>query len=176
LTDIYVTVRSDLSGEGSMEIKQSGLRWLWVSVILLFSDLMAKYFVSQHLGAKVLRILPFLNFRQAHNTGAAFSFLGQAGGWQIYFFSLIALVVSVILLYWLAKISKRDRLTAISLSLVLGGALGNMIDRTVHGYVIDFIDFHIGSWHYATFNIADCGVVVGCLLLISSQLFGKRQS
>ena len=159
-----------------MEIKQSGLRWLWVAALVLAADLLTKYWVSHRLGSKVVRILPFLNFRQAHNTGAAFSFLGQAGGWQIYFFSLIAIVVSIVLLYWLSRISKQERLTAISLNLVLAGALGNMIDRTMHGYVIDFIDFHIGTWHYATFNIADCGVVIGCFLLIVTQLFRSRSS
>ena len=158
-----------------MTLKQrSAIRWLWCSVAVLLLDQLSKWLVFQHLQYRILKVLPVLNFRLALNRGAAFSFLGTAGGWQVVFFSVIALVVSVVILVWLSRLAATERLQALALSLVLGGAIGNVLDRVRLGYVIDFIDFHIGSWHYATFNIADIGICVGAFLLVVNVWFLKK--
>jgi signal peptidase II len=102
----------------------------------------------------------------AHNTGAAFSFLAQAGGWQRWFFVGLTVIISTGLIIWLKKLSSAAKLEAISISMILGGAIGNVIDRLCHGYVIDFLDVYYGSYHWPTFNIADSAIVVGAALLI----------
>ncbi len=101
-----------------------------------------------------------------HNTGAAFSFLHDAGGWQRWFFSVIALLVSGLILYWLAKMSRHERVQAIAFSLILGGAIGNVIDRILNGYVIDFIQVYYDVYYFPAFNIADSAISIGAVLLI----------
>ncbi len=158
-----------------MNQSRSAVRWLWCSLAVLLCDQLTKWLAFEHLQYRLVKVLPVLNFSLALNRGAAFSFLSNAGGWQMVFFSLLALVVSVAIVVWLLRMPAHKRLQALALSLVLGGALGNMIDRVRFGYVIDFIDFHIGSWHYATFNVADIGICVGAFLLVVNALFFKRE-
>jgi len=123
-------------------------------------------------------VFPHLNFALAYNYGAAFSFLGDQGGWQRWFFVALAAVVSIVILIWLARLKDSETPTAIGLALVLGGAVGNLIDRTLHGRVIDFIDvyanwdvFFLNNGHFATFNVADIAINIGAAILIFSSLF-----
>ena len=111
----------------------------------------------------------WFNLTLQHNTGAAFSFLSDAGGWQRYFFSGIAVVISVALVIWLYRLPAKQWLLALSLGLILGGALGNLWDRLVLGYVVDFISVHYRGWYFPAFNIADSAITVGagCMLLDS---------
>ena len=144
------------------------MRWLWVAVVVLIVDqctkLLADAMLAMH---QSVELLPFLALRKAYNTGAAFSFLGDASGWQRWFFIILALVVIVILLAWLRRLPPGDTRVRLALVLILGGAAGNVIDRVVYGHVIDFIDLFYGSWHYPTFNVADSAIFIGaCLLLL----------
>jgi signal peptidase II len=117
-----------------------------------------------------------LNLVLVHNTGAAFGFLSSAGGWQNIFFIAIALAASAFILWMSWRLESKDRLLAIALMLVLGGALGNLLDRLIHGYVIDFIDVYYGTWHWPAFNVADSAITVGAALLIADALgLGHRQ-
>lgn len=149
----------------------TGLCWLWIAVLVIALDRISKLWVVSHLMFyEPMEILPFFNLTLAHNTGAAFSFLDSAGGWQHLFFIGLALIVSVIILRWLANLPRRDWLMGIALSLVLGGALGNVWDRLQYRYVVDFLDFHLGDWHFAIFNVADSAITIGAFLIILGWL------
>ncbi|HBK83585.1 MAG TPA: signal peptidase II, partial [Flavobacterium sp.] len=100
-------------------------------------------------------VMPFFNLTYVHNTGAAFSFLSQAGGWQRWFFALLAIVVSGVLVVWMTRLKNHENLLAAALALILGGAIGNLIDRLAYGYVIDFLDVYYEAKHWPAFNIAD---------------------
>ena len=143
------------------------MKWLWVSVGVLILDqctkLLADAMLSMH---QSVVLLPFLALRKAYNYGAAFSFLGDASGWQRWFFIVLALVVMGILVTWLRRLPPGNTGARVALVLILGGAAGNVIDRLVYGYVIDFIDVFYGSWHWPTFNIADSAISVGAFLLL----------
>ena len=117
----------------------------------------------------------FLNWMLAFNTGAAFSFLADAGGWQRWGFSVLAAFISVVLTVWLARTPRRDWLTALPLSLVIGGAIGNLIDRLRFGHVVDFIQVYHGDWTFPAFNVADSAISVGAVLLaLASLRSGER--
>ena len=124
---------------------------------------------------ETVAVLPFFNFTLAHNRGAAFSFLSSAGGWQRWFFVFLALGVSAVLIVWLKKLNQQARLEAASLALILGGAIGNVIDRLYHGYVIDFIDIFYSSYHWPAFNIADSAICIGAVLLIFDSFRKKTE-
>jgi signal peptidase II len=119
-------------------------------------------------------VLPFFNLTLVHNTGAAFSFLADAGGWQRIFFIVVSGVVSLVLVAWLWRLPRDARLLGIALALVLGGAVGNLVDRVAYGYVIDFLDFHAAGWHWPAFNVADSAISCGVVLLLADGLFGSR--
>jgi signal peptidase II len=121
-------------------------------------------------------LAPVLAITKVYNFGAAFSFLGNASGWQRWFFIVLAVVVSVVLLVWLARLAQQERRSAIALSLILGGAVGNLVDRVLYGYVIDFIDVYYRSWHWPTFNLADSAITLGAGLLLLDALAGNRQT
>ena len=150
--------------------KSKGLQWLFLSAVVIIIDQLTKYAVVHHLGPQQLPLLSFLNISLAYNSGASFSFLHNAGGWQRYALSAIALLVSVYIVYYLRKMQPVLLLPAMGLSLILGGAIGNVIDRIRLGYVVDFVDFHIKTWHFATFNMADSAISVGAVLLLISFL------
>lgn len=149
--------------------------WFLLSVLVIAVDQFSKYWVMHLLYLKKpLEIFPFFNLIFRYNKGAAFSFLSQEGGWQVLFLSIISIVAILFLLIWLLRLSYPNTWTASALSLVIGGAAGNLIDRIRFSVVIDFFDFHIGDWHYATFNIADSAIVVGVIMLLLQTLFGQR--
>ena len=141
--------------------------WLALAAAVVVLDLWTKQLAMTNLVMyQPVEVTPFLNWRLAHNPGAAFSFLAGAGGWQRWFFTALAAVVSVFLLVWLFRTHRSDRLLPLALSLVMGGAIGNAIDRVRFGYVIDFIDVHARGWHWPAFNIADSAIVCGIILLL----------
>lgn len=158
-------------------MNNSMLKWLWLSVLVIVLDQITKYMASTMLTYyKPVAVMPLFNFTLLHNTGAAFSFLSEAGGWQRWFFTLIAVGVSVFLVLWLKRLTAQEKIQAISLALILGGAIGNVIDRIRFGYVVDFLDFYYGTWHFPAFNIADSAITIGAVLIIYDSLFGAGRN
>ena len=146
-------------------------RWLWLSFCLIILDQITKYFaLAQLSGRPPVEILPFFNFVLVFNSGAAFGFLSDAGGWQNIFFITLASIVSVIFVIMITRLKPSELQLALAFSLVLGGAVGNLIDRFAYGYVVDFLDFYYGSWHFPAFNVADSAISVGAVLLILDAL------
>ena len=151
-------------------------RWYVVAIVLLIADQLAKYTITQNfLYGEYINIFPGLDFTLVHNTGAAFSFLSDAGGWQRWLFLIISLVASIVLIVWLYRLKASQFFLSTSLALILGGALGNLYDRIFLGYVIDFIDFYYGIYHWPVFNIADASITLGAVFLIfESFLVSKK--
>ncbi|PID44286.1 MAG: signal peptidase II [Proteobacteria bacterium] len=142
------------------------LKWIWLSVLIVALDLATKNMASTMLDYGVsVPVLPVFKLTLLHNPGAAFSFLADQSGWQRWFFAILAVVVSGILIRWLATL-KNDTWLAIALALVLGGALGNLYDRVVLGYVVDFLHFHWQEYHFPAFNIADSAITVGAVIMV----------
>ena len=144
------------------------LRYLWLSVIVILLDQGVKLWLSQlwRVGQGIVVIPGTLNFRLVHNTGAAFSFLAGAGGWQRWLLIGIAILVVVVLVAILRRLKPGAHWTAIALALILGGALGNLIDRIRLGYVVDFIGVHWGNLYWPYFNLADSAISIGAVMLI----------
>jgi signal peptidase II len=142
--------------------------WLLLSTVVVALDQVTKLLVIENLTLyQRVQITPFFDLVRLHNTGAAFSFLADASGWQNWLFTGIAVVVSVGILYWLVTLpSKNRRALAMGLALVLGGAIGNVIDRSFYGYVVDFILFHYQEWSYPAFNLADSAITCGVILIL----------
>jgi signal peptidase II len=152
------------------------LKWVWVSVLVIVLDQLTKLWASSALAyAEPVAVMPSFNLTLMHNTGAAVSFLSQAGGWQRWFFAVVAVLISTVLLVWLARLKPQQRWLAVALTLVLGGALGNVWDRLYLGHVIDFIDIYYRQWHWPAFNIADSAIFVGAVMLIIDGLRGDKQ-
>lgn len=146
------------------------MRWLWLSLLLLFVDQASKYLASTMLAhGESVPAAPFFNWVHRHNTGAAFSFLADVGGWQQPLFIGLALVISILLVYWLWR-SPRVLSYRLALSAILGGALGNVADRLRLGYVEDFLDFHYAQWHWPSFNLADVWIFLGVAIFIWAEI------
>lgn len=153
-------------------MKSTGLRWLWLALVVLVVDLGSKQWVMTHFQlGESLPLIPFFNLTYAHNPGAAFSFLADKDGWQRWFFAVIALAITAALLVLMYRSSASQKLINIAYAMIIGGAVGNLTDRLVHGYVIDFVDFYINDWHYPIFNIADAGICIGALLIVLEGFF-----
>ncbi len=154
-----------------MAKKNAGLMlWLGVAVVVVLLDQLSKITMSRLLSyGQSETINGFFNLVMVYNQGAAFSFLANSGGWQRWFFSALALAVSIFIV-WMLNRNANQRMFCWSLSLILGGAIGNLIDRLVHGHVIDFLDFHLGGWHWPAFNIADSAITIGALLFVLDEL------
>jgi len=143
------------------------LKWLVLSVITIILDQWSKLAVDGSMKLyESIPITAFFNLVYVRNTGAAFSFLSDAGGWQRWLFAGLAFIISGILIAWITKLKQQEVLLAVSLSLVLGGAIGNLIDRVAYGYVIDFMDLYYYSWHWPAFNIADAAICLGVFLMV----------
>jgi len=141
-------------------------KWLGLSALVIFLDQFTKLWVSRSFAyGENLVVTEFFNLVLVHNRGAAFSFLSGAGGWQRWFFSVIAVLASGWMI-WLLRKHRQDPLFCFALSLILGGALGNLIDRVAYGYVVDFLDFYWQMYHFPAFNVADSAVTCGAALLI----------
>jgi len=153
------------------------LKYLMISAVIIVLDQVTKWLMVSWLALyETVAVMPYFNLTMAHNYGAAFSFLAQAGGWQRWFFIVLAVVISIVLIVWLAKLKPHAKLEAISLSLILGGAIGNVIDRIVYGYVVDFLDVYIGSSHWPAFNVADSAICIGAVLLILDSFKSEPES
>jgi signal peptidase II len=149
---------------------------LTIATLALLFDQCTKWLALSHLQLGIPQpVLPFLNWLLLFNPGAAFSFLAQGSGWQRWFFTLLGLAASAYIVYLLAR-TQLSKTMSWALSLILGGALGNVLDRLMFGFVIDFIDCHYGNWHWPAFNIADSAISIGAALIIWAELrraFGK---
>jgi len=152
------------------------LKWLGLAFILLLLDQFTKLLILgyYHLGESTY-VTSFFNIVRAHNSGAAFSFLAGASGWQRWFFIGIA-VAAVIFIVWMLWSHPGQRLFSFAMACILSGAIGNVVDRLVHGYVIDFLDFHYHRWHFPAFNVADSAITIGAACLILDELFRVRRS
>ena len=152
------------------------LKWLWLSLVLFAGDQASKLWVVANFDLYESKaLLPSLNFTYVHNTGAAFSFLSSAGGWQRWFFVAIALIASITLTVWLSRLKPSERWMAATLSLILGGAIGNLFDRISYGYVIDFIDVYYQANHWPVFNIADCAISIGVAMMLLDTFRGEPE-
>ena len=141
--------------------------WLLLAFVIALLDQLTKWLVLEHFEpGDVLQVLPVFNLVLTFNEGAAFGFLSDAGGWQRWFFILLTILVSILLTVWLWRLPARERWTAAALSLVLGGALGNLVDRIRTGRVTDFLDVHWQHWHWPAFNLADSAITLGVVVLI----------
>lgn len=159
------------------QTSSTALKTIWLAVLVIVFDQLTKYIAVSNLTfAEPVAVLPHLNWTLAYNYGAAFSFLADMGGWQRWFFAGLAFVITAVLLFWLSKLPNKFTAETWGINLVIGGAVGNVIDRIIEGRVTDFIDFYIGSWHYATFNVADIAITFGAGLLILSELFLKPKT
>jgi signal peptidase II len=151
------------------------LPWLALAAIIVVADQFTKTLILGYyqLGDSTY-VTSFFNVVRAHNTGAAFSFLANAGGWQRWFFTGVG-VAATIFIVWMLRSHGGQKLFAVALSLILGGALGNVIDRLLHGYVVDFLDFHYKSTHFPAFNLADSAISVGAACLILDEILRVRR-
>ncbi len=167
------------------------LKWLWLSLLVILADQFSKQAALQFLVQyEPVALLPYFNLSLTFNEGAAFSFLSQAGGWQRWFLSGLAIAISVFILVWLKTLDAREKSMACGLALVLGGAIGNVIDRILYGKVTDFIDWYYRSsdaclpffyrlneatCHWPTFNLADSAIFLGVVLILLQTLSQKQQ-
>jgi len=159
-----------------MTVRPNALSWLLLSLVVFAADQVTKEIALRSLAPYEPHVVipGLLNWTLAFNTGAAFSFLAGAGGWQRWLFTALAIGISALLATWLTRTPRGDWRNALPLSLVIGGAIGNLVDRLRHGQVTDFIDVILGGWHFPAFNIADSAICVGAVLLVLGGLFGGK--
>ena len=157
--------------------KPNALSWLGLSALVIALDQWSKAWVLRALPeyTDIVVIPGFWNWFRTYNTGAAFSFLANGGGWQIWFFSILAFAISGLLIWWLRKTPRADWKTALPYALIIGGAIGNVIDRLIHGHVIDFIKWYVGDHVWPAFNLADAAIVGGAIGLVLFSLIGAKQ-
>ncbi|TBU73178.1 signal peptidase II [Pseudomonas daroniae] len=160
-----------------MSARFGKLGWVWLSVVVFVVDQVTKFWFDNNLSMyeRIVVIPDYFSWTLAYNTGAAFSFLAGASGWQRWLFTLIAVVVSVVLVVWLKRLKSDETWLAVGLALVLGGALGNLVDRVVFGHVVDFILVHWQNrWYFPAFNLADSAITVGAVLLALDMFKSKK--
>lgn len=157
--------------------RANALPWLLLSIVVIVLDQLSKWFALRELTPYMPHaVIPgLLNWTLAFNTGAAFSFLSNGSGWQTWLFAVLAIAVSAVLIVWLSRTSRGDWRTAAPLALVIGGALGNLVDRLVHGQVTDFIQVFWRVWSWPAFNLADSAICVGAVALIAFGLFAGHR-
>ena len=142
-------------------------RWGWITLIIIFLDQVTKILADSYLIYKQpVAVIPMFNLTLVYNPGAAFSFLSDAGGWQRWFFITLSSIISIVLFFWLQKLKPDQKLQITSIALILGGAIGNLIDRSIYGHVIDFLDIYFQHHHWPAFYIADSAITIGAILLI----------
>lgn len=148
-------------------------RWLAIATLIIIADQITKHLITRtFVFGESLTVTPFFNLVLAYNTGAAFSFLADAGGWQRWLFAGVAMLAAVIIVHFLRQHANEPRF-CFALSLILGGALGNLIDRILLGHVIDFLDFHTAGYHFPAFNVADSAITIGAFVLAIESFRGK---
>ena len=159
-----------------MSARFGKLGWLWLTVVVIVLDQISKLYFENSLSLyeQIVIIPDYFSWTLAYNTGAAFSFLADAGGWQRWFFAVVALVVSGVLLVWMKGLKPHETWVAVALALALGGALGNLFDRVAYGHVIDFILVHWQSrWYFPAFNLADSAITLGAIMLVLDMFRSK---
>jgi len=150
------------------------LKWLGLSLVVFVLDQVSKHWVITYFSLyESVEIMPSVNLTYVHNMGAAFSFLSSAGGWQRWFFVVIAVIATTVLMIWLSRLKPSERWMAVTLSLILGGAVGNLYDRISYGYVVDFIDVYYGSYHWPVFNVADSAISIGVVMMLIDIFRGE---
>lgn len=150
--------------------------WLWLTVLVVILDQVTKQIAENTLILhKPLAVFPGFNWTLMYNKGAAFSFLSQAGGWQRWFFIVLSSAISIALIIWLKQLKKEQRILSAGIALILGGAIGNLIDRSLHGQVIDFIQVYYESFYFPAFNIADSAITLGAGLLIIDMIIEHKK-
>ena len=151
------------------------LKWLWLSIAVIAFDQLTKVWIDSSflLHARQPVIDGFFDLTLAYNPGAAFSFLADAGGWQRWFFTILATVVTIILVVWLKRLPAHEKLNAAALSLIIGGAVGNLIDRIAYGHVIDFLLLYYQQWSWPAFNVADSAISVGVVLMLLAMFYSS---
>lgn len=157
---------------------QAPSHWLWLGlalVVLLADQITKVLLVGSYALGEGFAVNSFFNIARVHNTGAAFSFLAQAGGWQRWFFTGLGLVAAS-LMVWMLKKHPGQKLFGFALACILGGAVGNVIDRLLYGYVVDFLDFHYAGIHFPAFNVADSAITLGAMCLILDELLRVKRS
>lgn len=161
-----------LAQRQSGKLSVNASRWLWLSALVIIADQATKLWVVNHFDLYDSQyVFEYLNLTRLHNTGAAFSFLAGASGWQRWFFIFLGIGVSVFIMAWLRSLpAKGQAWLSAGLALILGGALGNVIDRAVYGHVVDFLHFHKGDWYFPAFNVADSAITAGAICLIIDAL------
>lgn len=164
------TARAQSAGLAAM------VPWLSLALVLIIIDQLTKVLIldAYQLGEGTY-ITSFFNIVRVHNLGAAFSFLANESGWQRWFFTTIG-VGATLFIVWLLRAHAQQKLFCFALACIMGGAVGNVIDRVLHGYVVDFLDFHYGTWHFPAFNIADSAITVGAVCLILDELLRMRRT
>ena len=152
------------------------LPWLGLALVILIIDQFTKVLVLgyYHLGDST-RVTTFFNLVRVHNEGAAFSFLADAAGWQRWFFTAVG-IGAALFIVWMLRAHPGQRLFAFAMSCILGGAIGNVIDRLLHGYVVDFLQFHYAGWYFPSFNVADSAITIGAISLILDELLRVRRA
>ena len=160
-----------------LPIRIRNVSWLLLSLCILAVDLLSKqYIISKLQESQGWAVSKIFNIQLLHNTGGAFSLLYHAGGWQRLFFIIVSSLITLALIAWVWNLKQGQRLEGFSLSFIIGGALGNLINRISNGYVVDFIDWHIGSWHWPVFNLADVTISIGVFLLVLKLLLESKKS
>lgn len=153
------------------------LKWLWLSAAVIVLDQSTKLMIDASMELyETIELIPFFQLTYLRNQGAAFSFLSQAGGWQRWFFIILSIAASTGISIWLKRLRSDQRWEAVAWALILGGALGNLIDRIAYGYVIDFLDVFYRDWHWPAFNMADSAITVGVIMLMLDALMAARRT
>lgn len=163
----------------ALTLKQSGVRWLWLALLVFVADIGIKMVVMNSMGygwENRIEILPFFNLLYVHNYGAAFSFLSDQAGWQRWFFTAIAFVVTGLLAFWMRRLPVSDKWNNIAYALIIGGAVGNVFDRVVHGFVVDYLDFYWGNYHWPAFNLADSAICIGAAMIILDSFRSSKKA
>jgi signal peptidase II len=162
-----------------LSLRAGASNWLWLTLLVIVLDQYSKYWIVENFAEfEELVLLPILDIMRLHNEGAAFSFLSDASGWQRWFFISLGIGVSAAILIWLRRLAPSGQhILAAGLALVMGGALGNVIDRVIWGHVVDFIRVHYGEWYFPAFNVADSAITCGAILLILDNFleYGRKR-
>ncbi|MEE9319244.1 MAG: signal peptidase II [Granulosicoccus sp.] len=147
-----------------------------IALVIVVLDQLTKIQIDRSLAlGDSIPVTSFFNITKAYNYGAAFSFLSDAGGWQRWFFTIISFVVSIVLIVWLYRLKHRERWLILAITMILGGAIGNLIDRVMYGYVVDFIQVYWNTSYFPSFNVADAAISCGTVLLLVLTLFEKQE-
>ena len=146
------------------------LKWLFLSLVVVVLDQLTKLWIDSNLllHSRMPIIDGLFDLTLAYNPGAAFSFLADAGGWQRWFFTILSSVVTLVLILWLKRLPAHEKINAVALALIIGGAVGNLVDRIAHGHVIDFLLFYYQQWFFPAFNVADSAISIGVVLILLS--------